>query len=645
MPKDLFEKTPEKKAPKDLFQNMPASVTPGPSNPPPKPGPQVAGPPVGIPYNPKGPEWWKTALRQFDNGVRALASGASLGWADELAAAGNAAFNGKTYEENLAAEQKRDQEINPVVDVAGNMLGGVGTGLLAGAPVAGALSKAPAVVRGLSYPVLGVAEGALAGAGYAPPGQRTKGAMIGGTAGAALGTAIPLAGAGIKAGVNRFKQAVGPTEDAALSRVYNAMIRDGMTPEQAMAKVREMGPEAALIDTGKNMSGLAEAIATRPGKALSEATDFLETRQAGQMDRVIKLLDDAVPPARSVISVERTPDFENALKLHIPLSPKLKTYLQRPSIRDAWKRAQTLAAEGDEVLPNLDDVLANGEVVGVETRVMHWLKKGLDDILEPKRNPISGQLESELKQNQLRAVESSRREFREAVKCLNPDYAKQLGRVEAAKKVEEAYKRGGEFLSRSMDPSAIRNILFRFNKEQKEAYQRGAVEAIISKLEPAGEIGFDITGAAIKMRPKLEAAFGKSAVDDIISKIKTEREFRQTGNRVLSNSRTAYRQSAQADFDEGGLGMASDFVTGVPANAVSRGVKMLGDMMRRPAEEIADEVAPILFTKSPEEQARILDQLIRVAAKRSAIDNTARNVTAGAMGGAIQPVSQGLQRK
>jgi hypothetical protein len=72
---------------------------------------------------------------------------------------------------------------------------------------------------------------------------------------------------------------------------------------------------------------------------------------------------------------------------------------------------------------------------------------------------------------------------------------------------------------------------------------------------------------------------------------------------------------------------------------------MLGDMMRRPAEEIADEVAPILFTKSPEEQARILDQLIRVAAKRSAIDNTARNVTAGAMGGAIQPVSQGLQRK
>lgn len=647
MPRDLFEKTPRKTGPKDLLEGMsaqPAAVTPGETqSAPPPPGGQVAGPPVvGVPYK---PDWWRTAGKNFDKGVRTLASGATFGWADELAAAGNSAFNGKSYDENLATEQARDREIHPAVAIPGNIIGGLGTGLLTGAPLTGVLAEAPALVRGLSYPALGATEGAIAGAGYAEPGERRKGATIGATIGGLTGTAIPLAVKGGQALINRTRTAVGPTKDAAYSRLYNAFLRDGMTPEAALAKVRQMGPEAALVDAGKNTSGLAEAIATRPGKALTEASDFFESRQLGQMDRVIKLLDDAVPPARSLVSVEKSPEFANALKVHIPMTKQLRTYLQRPSMRDAWTRAQKLAAEGDEALPDLDEVLANGEVVGVETRVMHWLKKGMDDILEPKRNPISGKLESDLKANELRAVDGSRREFRETVKSLNPDYAKQLGRVEASKKVEEAYKMGGDFLGRSMDPAAIRNILFRYNPEQRAAYKRGAVEAIIAKLEPAGEVGFDITGAAMKLRPKLEAAFGPRAVKDIMEKIKVEREFRQTGNRVMSNSRTAYRQAAKEDFDEGGLGMAQDFVSGVPANMVSRGVKMLSDMMKRPAEDVADEVAPLLFTKSPEEQARILEGLIRIGQKRAASDATARTTATGLMGGATQPVTQGFQRK
>lgn len=623
MPRDLFEKTPQKTAPKDLLGEYavePAMATP-----------------ITVPAE---PPLWKGIAKSADDVVRSIASGLTFGFADELAAAGNAAFTDDTYEQAHEKEMARDADIHPGIAIPGQLAGGIVTGGLGAGKVLAsqAVKNAPTLARMLMYPALGATEGAIAGAGYANPDERGKGAAVGGGTGAVLGSVLPGAiWAGGKA-IQKVKDLRAPATDAAMSRLYKALVRDGMSPDQAAAKLREMGPDAAMVDVGRNVSGLAEATATRPGKALDSAVDFFDARKEGQLGRILQTLDDSAPPARSVVATESTPDFQNALKIHIPMTRELKKYLARPSVRAGWKNAQNLAAEGDETLPALDDVLNNKEIVGVETRVMHWLKKGMDDILEKKRDGVSGKLESEYGTNMLKAVENSRAQFRGHVKDLNKDYAKQLDRIAAAKKVEEAARLGDDFYNRKMTPAAIQTLTRRLNPEQRAAYQRGVLRQIEAKITPRGEVNYDVSNDVRRLRPKLEAVFGQKRADEIADKMLQEKRFTETGNRVLGNSRTAARQEAIKDFDDGTIGTAVDVVTGTPTSTITSGMKALGNMLRRPSEEISDELADVLYSTDRNAQLRYIAELLKREEMGRAASGKTRAVSSAAIGASSQPI-------
>ena len=52
----------------------------------------------------------------------------------------------------------------------------------------------------------------------------------------------------------------------ALRKVAEALERDGFTPEQALQRINDLGPEAALIDAGANSRALGFAAQGVPGK-------------------------------------------------------------------------------------------------------------------------------------------------------------------------------------------------------------------------------------------------------------------------------------------------------------------------------------------------------------------------------------------
>ena len=66
--------------------------------------------------------------RRADDVVRSLASGMTAEFADELAAAGQAATTGQPYSEALAAERARDVQIPPAIRTVGNIGGALTTG-------------------------------------------------------------------------------------------------------------------------------------------------------------------------------------------------------------------------------------------------------------------------------------------------------------------------------------------------------------------------------------------------------------------------------------------------------------------------------------------------------------------------------------
>src|SRR5690606_14383485 len=133
-------------------------------------------------------------IRAADNAVRAMASGATFGMADELAALGRTATGQGTYAQNVAEERKRDEAIPSLVRIPGEIAGGVmtGTGL-----ARGGLSLLNAARPTLGSMVArGAGEGALYGAAHGfgrGEGLQNRleeaayGATLGGATGAAMG--------------------------------------------------------------------------------------------------------------------------------------------------------------------------------------------------------------------------------------------------------------------------------------------------------------------------------------------------------------------------------------------------------------------------------------------------------------------------
>jgi hypothetical protein len=170
--------------------------------------------------------WLRQFGRRADDAIRSIASGATFGFADELAAGastltglGRQEGAGEDFASNLAAERARDKEIPAYTRIPGEVVGGIATGVGAGRAGLTLLNAAKP-----TYPSM-MARGALEGAGYGAAygagsaegdiQDRLAGAAHGATIGAAAGGAMGAVGA-------RMARPKAPTTEALRARADNA---------------------------------------------------------------------------------------------------------------------------------------------------------------------------------------------------------------------------------------------------------------------------------------------------------------------------------------------------------------------------------------------------------------------------------------
>lgn len=263
-----------------------------------------------------------------DNGARwgaldNFSSGVLQGMGDEVKAAGAAAKEslsgglpfGEAYDQAKTmyqgAREKYKKE-NPVQSLATD-IGGQALPWVIASPLMGVAAPATMTgkmgVGGLTGGGMGGVSGFLNAEGDLM--DRLKGAGKGAAIGGVIGAVTPP----IVEGVSKLGKALyGQIADrlplnqptAAARKLAEALERDGMTPTDALARIQEMGPRAALLDTGPNVRSLARSAATVPGEGKTMISDFLTQRQegvrgadkvlqGGQTERVTNLLDDLVP--------------------------------------------------------------------------------------------------------------------------------------------------------------------------------------------------------------------------------------------------------------------------------------------------------------------------------------------------------------
>jgi hypothetical protein len=534
---------------------------------------------------------------------QSVAQGVTLGFMDEIAAGLDAPFvagkralvdgqpfdMGKAYDDRLAGYRQDEAEFresNPVSSFVGEAAGAV-AGTVAN-PALRAITSAPAGASILAQTGRGaLAGGALGGAYGFGSGEggienRAVGAATGAAVGAAAGAVAPALVQGVRKGgqfvadktINLlpFRQM-----GAAERKVAEALMRDGMTPEQAAARLKEMGPEAAIMDLGTNVRGLARGAATVPGEGKTAITNKVVARQegvrapnnvlqGGQANRVADSLDDLVPQkgleSMDELTLRRmqaaSPAYDEAFAKQGVYSNRLQEFMDDPITKAGLRkglevqRLESVAA-GKPFNPKdaaiVDFDAAGDPIIGgvPNMRTYDAVKRGLDALIEGEKNQF-GKLSE-----RGRALNLFKKAFVGHLDLLNPEYAAARSAYSGPSQLINALDAGRKFMSASeyANPDVLQRAVSKMSPDEQHYFRIGAVQAMRDKVGDS-VVRADVTKKLMgnnNLEKRISAAFGDETMySKYIDGLKKESQMFETYSKITGNSATAERLAEQADI-------------------------------------------------------------------------------------------------
>lgn len=534
----------------------------------------------------------------------------------------------------------------------------------AGAGVSGA--------RGLASRIASKsAEGAALGAGSAaltspasnvPIGDQLKqGAEYGAIAGP-VGMAVgSLAGKGADFLTNLISPITSDlspkwTEQVAANRLSQALQRDGVTPNALIQKMREMGPEATPVDaaasllgvnSGANVRNMAETVANTPGEGQALANQVLQGRMDTQPTRINDAIKNATGAAGDVHaeaadlmaqrSANAAPLYEKAFSAQVQPDARLAQFLDHPIIQKGL-------AEGAKTAEL--DALANGSAFDPASysiqpgqpapmSALDAAKRGLDDIVEGYRDPVTGKLNLD---QYGRAVNNVRSAFVNHLDTMNPDYAAARAAWSGPSQSLDAMNMGRKALTN--DPEVTSNVVQNMSPNDKQFFLSGVTRALQDKINSAPD-GANavrrIFGNSL-MRDKVAAAFDNpDAFDNFARQMESEAQYADTRNSVLANSSTARRLAGaqdQADFAT----PLNQLISGNLGGAARSGLGSLSQWAMKPSEKQLAAQSKLLFSQDPDALANAIQTAAPGKARQAMI-----NLLTNAKRAAIPAASLGLQ--
>lgn len=558
---------------------------------------------------------------------RAVAQGATFGFADELEAAlRTGRISGPEYEKlrnQLRAQQGQFGQDYPNVktplELAGGVIVPVGgfqaakraeTGtqtMLAGQGLRGQMARGAGV---------GAATGALSGAGYATQDtgeEAVKGSIFGGVLGGTVPVAIKGAGTVIRNVLNA--SGVGDQQVAASKMLANYLQKDNLTPNEAMAaldELRRIGvPNATLADLGENLRGLAYNAYAIPSKAKTGTQNFLESRLIDQKNDVVTALANKAGLDINANGYERLnkliEDQGLAAKTAYPAAyskdvyaKDFRKFMDRDLFKNAYKEAVKRADARGETLPPLDALLSDRRV---PTDVMHQLKIGLDRIVEKETDAITGKVTGYGND-----VSKARKEFNDLLKTKNDAYRKANLEYADSERIQDAFQMGQKY--QKLDPKEAAAKIKAFNPAEKESFRMGMMADINNR---AGDFkGGDFTRQVFKsdnQKGLVRLAFEDQAKYNEFSQfIKAMDEQGKTAKAVIGGSQTAPRLASQQNAGEIAQ-IAQNAARGDLLGTTRALASTLFSRAKGISGETSEALQKRLFTSNPDEQRAILQEL------------------------------------
>lgn len=572
----------------------------------------------------------KGAFGYIDDAVRAVAQGATFGYADELAAKANSLIGNKTYEQNLAEEQQRNAQIPAAIKYPGEIAGAVG-GAIASAPVVAPVAAATGIARlpGIARSILaGVTGGALFGSGEAEPGGRLAGAVTGGAIGGVAGGVLHPVIQGVGAAVNAVRS---PAANVATD-LGRALERDQLSPAEFLARAQDLNQTrpgvATLADAGgENVKGLLERVAQTPGAGRTIAVPATTERQQQQLARLSMDLGSLTGSRRTAIQAteetmaqrakDASPLYDTALNFNATTSPE---------ITRAWQDV-TSTGFGEQIINSNAFRRTLQTEYGIRDPSQAPLmvqidafKKAADDLVSSARSGGAA--------NKARVIGGMKDKLLEVVDTANPAYAQARSAWEGPSKYLEAIQDGSGIMSANLSGEQLSAQLGKMTDSQREGYVTGAVSAILRKMrsDPAKLVDQTKYLRSPEMRDKVAALMpDEQAAADWLKRLDFEVAASELSARTLGNSATARRLAERQDAD----GIMGDLISsafqgrppvGMLTQFLQKGGSAIRDTMRSRAD---NRLASVLTDPSAINDALLAQSLAARGAPPSMLSTTA----------------------
>jgi hypothetical protein len=508
----------------------------------------------------------------IDYGMRdELVNTATFGLADRVKAAGETAaqipfdlYDGKdlnisdSYDKRLSGihgERDRYRKKHPYKSLGAGVVGGLANPLAnvvskyaTGGKLTGSgLNQATkfgagrAKVLGKKSQGLGQAmrRGALGGSGIAgyqafneADGDfldRINSAQTAVALGGATGAGMPAAIKGVASGTRfltdqLFRGSKHRQRSMALRKIAEALEADGLTPDQAVRRINQLGPEGALLDVGDESRMLAYAVSKRSEKGAKNIADKVEGRQwgerdpisgakvGGQVKRLKGTLDDLgygkVGKREELAKSQKEAKelYDKAFRANLNIDSKeIHAILKRLPDEIKVRARQAMNLKGENVSKVNPELTALGKEQGITTgkgigeglklKYLDSIKKQLWDASEDTRNLKTGRLT-----DIGGAYNTLRKELTVAMDDADATGFYARARAKAGDKLsnESAWRQGERFMSDSefADADILAGEINKMSPNELHHFRVGVVEKL-KRLVGKKKEGADATGVLL----------------------------------------------------------------------------------------------------------------------------------------------------
>ena len=365
-------------------------------------------------------------------------------------------------------------------------------------------SGIPATVAGEILPNAALGGAFAFGASEGSPQERSADTLTGAGIGGVVGPVIQAASkpiSGVATNVARIVR--GPKSLAnqqARELIKEALENDATTVEEAVLYVlnkNTTGKPYTLADLGPNSQALLDAVNVLPGAGKKTAQAFLKKRDAGILSRLSTDLQEAFGSRAGFFSEFKALQnarfatgnklYERAYRNNVRITGDLQELFKRPSMQAALQRAMKIAEEEGVNLPKIS-FAANGRILGpkgttvkaLPTRLLHYVKRGLDDEVFVGKSPASG-----AGKDLVNAAKGTRAAFLEILDDQNPSYKIARNYWSGKSAVMDSMQTGRDFLKADVDELA--DLIGAMSGSEMEGFRLGAMQGILNEMERGAE--------------------------------------------------------------------------------------------------------------------------------------------------------------